>query len=72
MELAFNSHLFTNTRQYGASETSGETTLREENNIKGRVKVTLILFHFFFHTVTFELKFLVLENKFKSKSLFDK
>ena len=32
MDLAFNSHLFTNARQHGASETSGGTSLREEKN----------------------------------------
>lgn len=40
MELAFNSHLFTNTRHYGASETSGGTPLREGKYIKRKVKVS--------------------------------
>lgn len=49
MDLAFNSHLFTNTRQYGASETSGGTSLREEKCIKR--KVSFIFFHFNTQTV---------------------
>lgn len=42
MDLAFNSHLFTNTRQYGASKTSGGMTLRGGKYIKRKVKVSYL------------------------------
>lgn len=76
MELAFNSHLFTNTRHYGASETSGGTPLREGKYIKRKVKVSFVfsisilkLWHL---TYFIQFKFSVLEKKFESKYLFDK
>ena len=57
MDLAFNSHLFTNARQHGASETSGGTSLREEKCIKK--KVSFILFHFNTQTVIFNSCYLI-------------
>lgn len=71
MELALNSHLFTNTRQYTASETSGGTPLRKGKYIKRKVKVSFILFHFFTQIVTsnsfYQTQILCVEKKFESK-----